>query len=193
METHSPINDSFESKQILEGQLRELYGRAVYSHKTHEKCADILLRNLSILKWCQVILSAISASGFVSTFFGADAVGPIIGTTFSAILLAINLYTKDYDLGELASKHRQAANNIWLIREKYLSLITDLAIAKKPLEVLQQERDALAEDLHAIYSAVPSTNSRAYAEAQEALKRNEEMTFSDEEIDAFLPTQLRKG
>ena len=113
--------------------------------------------------------------------------------SFLLILLAINLYTKDKDLGELASNHRHAANNIWLIREKYLSLIADLSIGGKPLEILQQERDALAEDLHAIYSTVPSTNSRAYTEAQEALKQNEEMTFSDKEIDAFLPTQLRRG
>ena len=117
----------------------------------------------------------------------------MIGAISSFILLATNLYMKDKHLGELASKHRHAANDIWLIREKYLSLIADLAIGGKSLEVLQQERDALAKDLHAIYSAAPSTNSRAYAKAQEALKRNEEMTFSDEEIDAFLPTQLRKG
>ena len=193
METHSQTDDPTEAQLILEGQLRELYGRAVYSHKTHEKCADILLSCLSRIKLCQIILSAISASGFVSTFFGAGTIGSIIGTIFSAILLAVNLYTKDKDLGELASNHRHAANNIWLIREKYLSLIADLAIGGKALKVLQQERDALAEDLHAIYSTVPSTNSRAYAKAQEALKRNEEMTFSDEEIDAFLPTQLRKG
>ena len=32
---------------ILEGQLRECYGRTVYSHKTHEKCADILLARLA--------------------------------------------------------------------------------------------------------------------------------------------------
>ena len=193
METHSQTDDPSEAQLILEGQLRELYGRAVYSHKTHEKCADILLSCLSRIKLCQIILSALSASGFVSTFFGAGTIGSIIGTIFSAILLAVNLYTKDKDLGELASNHRHAANNIWLIREKYLSLIADLAIGGKALKVLQQERDALAEDLHAIYSTVPSTNSRAYAKAQEALKRNEEMTFSDEEIDAFLPTQLRKG
>ena len=193
METHSQTDDPTESQKVLEGQLRELYGRAVYSHKTHEKCADILLSCLSRIKLCQIILSALSASGFVSTFFGAGTIGSIIGTIFSALLLAVNLYTKDKDLGELASNHRHAANDIWLIREKYLSLITDLAIGGKALEVLQQERDALAEDLHAIYSTVPSTNSRAYAKAQEALKRNEELTFSDEEIDAFLPTQLRKG
>ncbi|MEH0992030.1 hypothetical protein V7J87_28835, partial [Klebsiella pneumoniae] len=32
-----------EDRLILEGQIRECYGRVVYSHKTHEKCADILI------------------------------------------------------------------------------------------------------------------------------------------------------
>ena len=193
METLSQVDGSPEPKQILQGQLRELYGRVVYSHKTHEKCADILLSWLSSLKWCQIVFSAITASSIASTFFFAGAIGSVFGAIFSAILLALNLYTKDHDLSELASKHRRAANDIWLIREKYLSLITDLAIGEKPLEELQKERDDLAKDLHAVYSSAPSTNSRAYSKAQEALKRNEEMTFSDEEVDAFLPTQLRKS
>ena len=193
MEAHSQADNSPDPNQVLEGQLREIYGRVVYSHKTHEKCADILLSRLSNIKWCQIILSALSASGYVSTLLGAGAAGSIVGSTFSVLLLALNLYTKDHDLSEVASKHKRAANDIWLIREKYLSLIADLVIGRKPLEVLQQERDALAKDLHAVYSTAPSTNSRAYAKAQKALKHNEEMTFSDEEVDAFLPAQLRKN
>jgi hypothetical protein len=43
-----------------------------------------------------------------------------------------------------------------------------------------------------IYQNAPRTNSQAYGEAQKALKIQEEMTFSDEEIDQFLPTTLRK-
>ena len=38
----------------LEGQLRECYGRAVYSHKTHEKCADILITRLARIKLLQI-------------------------------------------------------------------------------------------------------------------------------------------
>lgn len=51
--------------------------------------------------------------------------------------------TKNYDLGELAQKHRQAGADFWIIREKYLSLITDLKMGEKPVESLQEERDAL--------------------------------------------------
>jgi hypothetical protein len=50
-------------------------------------------------------------------------------------------------LGELAQKHKQAANEIWLIREKYISLLTDLKIGEKPIEKLQLERDTLLDSL----------------------------------------------
>lgn len=56
-------------EKILEGQLRECYGRVVYTHKTHEKCADILLeKNASIKRW-QIILSAIIAGGVITMLF----------------------------------------------------------------------------------------------------------------------------
>ena len=43
------------------------------------------------------------------------------------------------------------------------------------------------------YKGSPRTFYAAYAKAQTALKQNEELTFSDAEIDAFLPVPLRKG
>jgi hypothetical protein len=45
------------------------------------------------------------------------------GLIVSNGLLALNSYTKNYDLGELGQKHKQAANDLWLIRENYLSLL----------------------------------------------------------------------
>lgn len=176
--------DTLDSKAILEGQLRECFGRVVYSHKTHEKCADILLARLSTIKLWQIILSAV---------FGAGKTGAIVGILVSTILLVLNAYTKDYDLGELSQKHRQAAADLWIIREKYLSLITDLRMGAKSIEILQNERDVLLEELYSVYSGAPSTTYQAYKKAQEALKQLEDMTFSDEEIDAFLPKELKKG
>lgn len=193
MEQHSRTDDTPESRRILEGQLRECYGRVVYSHKTHEKCADILLAHMSCIKKWQIALSAITTGGFIAAVFGAEKYAALIGTVVSTVLLALNAYTKDYDLGELAQKHRQAASDIWLIREKYLSLLTDLAMKEKPVEALQQQRDALLDQLHNIYGGAPSTNLQAYKDAQKALKQNEDMTFSDAEIDAFLPKELKRA
>ncbi len=193
LEQHSQTDDSPDSRAILEGQLRECFGRVVYSHKTHEKCADILLSCLARIKLWQIILSAITTGGFIAAVFGAGTVGAAAGIMVSTALLVLNAYTKDYDLGELAQKHKQSANDLWIIREKYLSLITDLRMREKPIEKLQQVRDDLLEELHNTYSGAPSTTFQAYRKAQEALKKLEDMTFSDEEIDAFLPKALKSG
>ncbi|AXE36752.1 SLATT domain-containing protein [Chromobacterium phragmitis] len=178
---------------FIEGQLRECYGRAVYSHKTHEKCADILLTRLSRIKLLQIVLSAVTTGSFLTSILGSGKEAAVVGVIVSTALLVLNAYTKNYDLGELAQKHKQAANDIWLIREQYLSLLTDLAAEVKTKEEIQAERDRLVVALHGVYAGSPSTTYTAYSKAQEALKHNEDMTFSDAEIDAFLPNELRRG
>jgi len=193
LEPHSQTDDTSDSRAILEGQLRECFGRVVYSHKTHEKCADILLSRLSKIKLWQIVLSAVTTGGFIAAAFGAGKVGALVGIIVSTALLVLNAYTKNYDLGELSQKHKQAAADLWIIREKYLSLITDLRMGEKPIEALQQERDGLLNKLYSVYSGAPTTTYQAYKKAQEALKQLEDMTFSVEEIDAFLPKELKKG
>jgi SMODS and SLOG-associating 2TM effector domain family 4 len=193
LEQHSQTDDTPLTRKVLEGQLRECYGRVVYSHKTHEKCADILLSKLARIRLIQIGLSAITTAGFIGAIFGAGQVSTVVGLIISTSLLALNSYTKNYDLGELAQKHKQAANDLWLIREKFLSLLVDIAMKERPLETLQEQRDKLIEQLHTIYSGAPSTTFKAYRRAQRALKTLGDMTFSDAEIDAFLPNELKRG
>lgn len=173
--------------------MRECYGRIVYAHKTHEKCGDILLSRLSGIKLLQIILSAVTTAGFLAAILGAGPLSATIGAVVSAALLVLNAYTKDYDLGALAQKHRTAAADLWRLREKYLSLLTDLRIGKESLERASARRDEILEELHAVYTGAPSTTFAAYRRAQKALQEQEEMTFSDTEIDAFLPKELKRG
>lgn len=182
-----------DGAEILEGQLRECYGRVVYTHKTHEKCADILLERHKRIKFWQIALSALVTGGIL-TSLSEDwkVVATAISALLSTALLALNSYTKDYDLGEIAQKHRQAATDIWLIREKYLSLLTDLRTGNVSLDDARKARDALLAELHAAYTGAPSTNYEGYKKAQEALTKMEDMTFSDDEIDAFLPKELKR-
>src|SRR2546423_5403265 len=100
LELTSRSNGDSVARHVLEGQLRESYARVVYSHKTHEKCADILLARLATIKLWQIILSALTTGGFIATFFGSGNIGAGIGVVFSTALLVLNAYTKDYNLGE---------------------------------------------------------------------------------------------
>ena len=188
----SQADSSPDPKTILDAQLRESFGRVVYSHKTHEKEADRLLRWLSIIQLSQIALAAISTGGFITVAFGTGWWGSLVGAICSVTLLAINTYTKQYDLSKRAQQHRDAALEIWAIREKYFSLVTDLAIGSDSLAAIQHKRDLVTKELKTIYAKCPSTSRRAYKKAQKALNVREEMTFSVAELDAFLPHALRR-
>ena len=99
---------------------------------------------------------------------------------------------KGFDPGAVAQKHRDIAADIWPIRESYLSLLTDIAGGDQNISTIRERREALQSSLAAIYKEAPPTDGGAYLAAQKALKQNEEYTFSDEEVDAFLPLSLKK-
>lgn len=178
--------------KVLEAQIRECFGRVVWSHKTQEKCADIISNRHNWVKIIQIGLSALTTTGVLVAVFGENETVGIITAGLSAILFGINTYVKGHDLGEIAQKHSTAASELWDIREKYLSLLTDIKAGIVDIGKITAVRDELQEQLGSIYKGSPRTNSKAYKEATAALKLNEELTFSDEEIDLFLPKELRK-
>lgn len=185
--------DQNSQVEILEGQIRECFGRVVWTHKTHEKCSDILLKRDNYFKISQIILSAIITTGILVAVFGDIKWVGIITALISTSLLALNTYLKKYNLGEVAQKHTDCAADLWDIREKYLSLLTEIKARAIGVNAIIEKRDRLQQDLFNIYKGSPRSMGRAYNQAKKALKKNEEMTFSDDEIDSFLPKSLRKG
>jgi hypothetical protein len=140
------------------------------------------------------ILSALTAGSAVTVVFDKSSIYvPYATAALSISLLILNSYVKDLDPGQLAQKHREAASDIWNIREAYLSLLTDIRDPAFAIAELRMRRDDLQAQLHKIYRIVPHTDGRAYAQAQNALKNNEDLTFSDAEIDAFLPRPLKRA
>jgi hypothetical protein len=47
--------------------------------------------------------------------------------------------------------------------------------------------------LAAVYAGSPQTNGKAYQEVQDRLKNMEDLTFTDAEIDCFLPLSLKRS
>ena len=174
----------------LESQIREAYGRIVYTQTCHNKKID-RLRNLdSNIKLGQIVLSAIATTGFFVTIFSDEKIGSIIGAIFSLILLILNSYAKNFNLGEISQDHKVAADALWKIREEYVSLLTDFEILT--VEEIMDKRNELQERTAAVYSTSPPTDSKSYMAAQKALKTEEEQTFSEHEIDVMLPNSIRR-
>lgn len=178
---------------IVAAQIRELYARVVVVHKTQEKCADHLNRKNRALKQWQIILSAVTTTGILVTVFGESSIVGACTALVSTIHFGLNTYFKNYNLGKLAQEHAQCATTIWNIREDYLTLLTDIKSGRYTLDELTVERDRLQKVLFEAYKRMPRSLTKAYREALDALTSIESITFSDSEIDGFLPPALRRG
>lgn len=121
---HGPLYD-----QRLLAQVRESFGRVVYSHKTHEKQADI---SFSRYKWQQATLIALTALGsgtFLTLVFGlfGNSTWSSLATSFCALLVSwMSLGAKTFKFDETSAAHRDIASKLWDIRESYISLIADM-------------------------------------------------------------------
>ncbi|WP_322082659.1 SLATT domain-containing protein [Burkholderia sp. BCC1972] len=176
----------------LDGQVREMYGRVAYTHKTHEKMADRYTTRHRIFKSVEILLSAITTTSLLLAVFGDTHSGTVVGAVCSTILLGVTLYFKEASLAEKIQKHNEVASKLWAVREALLSLLVDLKDGRELAEV-RQERDRFNAALEAIYGVAPRTDAAAYLAAQKALKDAEELFFTDEELDRMLPRQLRKS
>lgn len=175
----------------FEDQIRECFGRVVYTHKTHERMADRCAGSLRFFKWVQIILSALTSAGAVGVVVKEGIFFEVATVVLSFLNLLVAAYLKNFDPGATAQKHRDAAAKLWNVRECYQSLLTDLPNLTYDQSV--ERRDELQAMLAAIYAGAPQTDGKAYEEAQDRLKNMEDMTFSDEEIDCFLPLSLKRS
>lgn len=178
--------------EILESQIRECFGRLVWTHTTHQKCIDLLGKKESSIKKWKIALNAISTTGLITYIISNQSWMPVISALLTAIALALEIYSLSYDMGKEKELHINLVNKLWNIREKYFSLLTDIKIRKLNVEEIIVRRDELQEELNKAYKNGPRTNSKAYKLASRGLKENEEMTLSDKEIDMFLPKDLRR-
>lgn len=178
-----------DKKDALLSQVREAFGRVAYTHKTHEKMADSLDLRAFCFDWAEIVLIA---AGSLTAVFGDGACAKILAGSLGALALFVAVYQLKFKPSVQADVHRQTARKLWFIREKYTSLITDTMSGTIAPDDGRKHRDEILVELKGIYDSAPSTSGRAYRAAQKALKFNEELSFSDAELDALLPPNLRK-
>ena len=171
--------------------IREAFGKVAYSHKTHEKGAEIADFHSSGVKVINVVLTTATSSTLLVTLITNQTILGYITAIISALTLAFIIFQLSFNPEQKAEKHRQAAKELWRIREKYLNLIADIMSENISNETITHRRDQLMEELKMVYQFSPATSSKAYKKAQDTLKLNEELTFSTEEIDQLLPENLR--
>lgn len=171
--------------------VRESFGRVVYTHKTHEKMAEILETKRAVATVVEVISISLTASGLISLNFYDETFIKLAAASLAFLSLGFALYKAFANLDLKISENQKTACKLWLIREKYVNLISDLSEGRLSVTEAQAQRNLLQVETHKIYQEAPQTTNCAYRKAQKALKVNEDFTFSTDEIDRFLPKSLK--
>ena len=99
------------------------------------------------------------------------------------------LQVRHYNLNDLIRQLQVSANEAWLIREDYISLLTDFDQLQD--SEITSKREELKHRVYELYKKCPKTDAKSYKQAQKALKKEEEQFFTAEEIDKILPQHLR--
>ena len=170
--------------QILLDIVRQTFASVVWTHKIQEKQADIYNER------CEFIETA-TACGIVSLLFTDQFWIKIGASLLSLATIAISVYDKTFNLRDLGVQHKIAANKLISIRNELLQIIAEIHVHKESVETINSRYQEIAIKLSKVYSEIPTTTSKAVKRASDALKKNEEFTYSEEEIDRFLPPTLR--
>jgi hypothetical protein len=171
--------------------IKESYGKIVYSHKTQEKAVERLNSRISMVKWANVVLLVLTFSGVLNAVFAGGPIQNLLTVVVSALALGLAIYRLSFNPEQEILEHRKTANRLWRLREEFANLIADIKDGALPDEEIRCRRDDLTVRLNQVYADAPTTTSKDYTRAGTALGIGEEMTFSKEEINRFLPAELR--
>ena len=178
---------------VLEDVVRNTFAGSVWSHKIHEKQADQYAQKYHTLETINIFCASLTSTGLIGIIFYNEMWLKIITAVLSFITIFCGAYFKSFALQDMIEKNRNTAHRIICFRNDLITLLTKIHLKAGTPEELTEEYKVILEKLNEAYASALDTTRKAVNEAAIALKDRQEFTYSDNEIDRFLPSHLRKG
>ncbi len=163
-------------RNLLKKQIENAAGDVKYTYVAHWKIVNRLEKRHIIIKTAQILLTAASTTGVLTSLIAGIPWLSWGGGLSSAIALGLNLYMLNFNIPTDIQKHTEAANELWEVEEKYCSLLVDF----EGLETseIQKRRDELTNVVSGINKSYPGTDDKAFWQAQNEMGK---YTFSEGE------------
>ncbi len=177
--------------QIILDTVRLNYASVVWAHKVQEKQSDIYMNRFKWIELVNILAGTLTSCGIITIIFWDTLTLQIITAILSFVSIFVAAYYKSFDLKELQKKHKDSANHFVVERNNLLHIIEEIHLKEKTPEEIDLEYKTVMSRVNELYVEAPTTSDKALKLAEEALKINKEYTFSEEEIDNFLPDSLK--
>ena len=179
--------------------IRQSYANTVFTHKVQEVASEFQDKKNFTVKIFNVVLTSIV---LILLIFQASFPTAIVlsyigsGVTVAEVIFLIIQLTFNFD--QRAIQHKNSALKFMALRDCYRALIADIMNEVIDTDKIIAQRDSLQRQYQVIADLSPQTSGKEYTKAQKRLNKRgavsgEEFTWSDEEIDWFLPENLRIG
>ena len=178
--------------EILLDEVRQSFASVVWTHKIQEKQADIYASEYKYCKIISIFTNAITSCGIITLFFCDSDIAKFFTALISFATLFFNTYLKIFDQKKLEYQHRVTANKFIIVRNQLFRIITKLHLGIELNQIILEYQEIM-HNLEQLYLDAPSTTDNAVNKARKALNLKNEYTYTDEEIDHFLPAHLKGG
>jgi len=178
-------------EKVLLDIVRQNFASVVWTHKIQEKQAEMYAKEYKVLETINIIVAALTSCGIIASIFSSNIISQIITAILSFFTLSIAAYFKSFNIRTLEVQSKTAANQFVVIRNELLDVIAAIKYAKDDIDEIKACYEGIIQRLNKLYVDAPPTTQRACNLASDALKVKRDYTFSDEEIDMFLPKSLR--
>jgi conflict system pore-forming effector with SLATT domain len=172
--------------------LRLSFGGVVHGYRAHAEIADRLTRRVWMFRIGELALLGGALAANIVALVRSDPRYAVLSAMLIGLALAVFAIYVAVSLESRIYAHRWCASRLWLIREKYRALLSEMRDGTLTLDDVRERRDALATEIHSITEHAPMVDRPTYLSARQALSAAADTALTDEEIDAFLPQSLRK-
>ena len=182
-----------EKYEKLLSSVRQQFASVVWAHKIQEKQAEIYANNYNWCEFANILSASLTSCGIIGCFFREGMPLKIATAILSFITIFCASYIKSFDFKQQSADNKRAANELVVIRNKMLQVITDLHMMERDIQDIEGDVKTITQRLNKLYVEAPATTNKAVDAAKKALLVKKDYTFNDEEIDRFLPPKLRGG
>lgn len=177
--------------------VRQTFANTVFTHKVQEIAAELQEKRAFRVKITNIVLvSIVLILLFFQALYSNVILFSYIASGIAVAEIIFLVIQVSFSFEQRMLMHKNSALKYMGLRDSYRSLITDIMNESITSDALLARRDALQREYQVISDLAPQTGVKEYTEAQKRLNKRgaaegEEFTWSDEEIDRFLPETLR--
>ena len=189
------LKKAFMNKKDL-AVVRQMFAQTVFTHKVQECACERNETKQTIFDWISIVCASLTIislalDSILPGWYYLKHIG-IVLTLFELIVLIIE---KNFQYGKRANEHKNSAKKFLQLRNDYLNLIADIMSNKEGVDI---RRNELTNRYSELCDLSPQTEDSDYTRAQIKLgtkgkKGEEHYIWREEEIDMFLPKELKSN